>query len=376
MASHKTSAWPLAQAYAALIFYASLYPFTGWRDQGIAPWAYLASPWPKYWTGFDIAANLVGYAPFGFLLALSFLRRGGNPVVSSNRSAIAVATLVAASLSLCMEALQSYLPSRVPSNLDLAMNSLGALAGATLAGGLELAGAIDRWSHFRVRWFVEEARGALVLLALWPFALLFPAAVPLGLGQVFERLETGIAEWLLDTPFLQWLPVRDIELQPLMPGTELLCVAFGALIPCLLGFSVMLSKRRRAAFAVAVVGAGVLTTALSAALSWGPTHAWSWLSDPVRFGLGLGLVLALLLLPAPRRACAAVLLLTLVVHLSLLNQAPASAYFAQTLQTWEQGRFIHFNGLGQWLGWVWPYAALVYVLVRVSSGERSLESRQ
>jgi hypothetical protein len=52
-----------------------------------------------------------------------------------------------------------------------------------------------------------------------------------------------------------------------------------------------------------------------------------------------------------------------------LNQAPTSAYFAQTLQTWEQGRFIRFHGLAQWLGWVWPYAALVYVLVRVSRAE-------
>lgn len=366
MPIHKTSAWPLAQAYAALIVYASLYPFSGWRDQGVAPWAFLASPWPKYWTGFDIAANLAGYAPFGFLLALSFMRRGGMPVTPRNSSAILVAALVAGLLSLCMEALQSYLPSRVPSNLDFAMNTLGALIGAAVAGGLELAGAIDRWSQFRRRWFVEEARGALVLLALWPFGLLFPAAVPLGLGQVFERLEAALAEWLLDTPFLEWLPVRDIELQPLMPGTELLCVAFGALIPCLLGFSVIPSIGRRALFAVAAVTAGVLTTALSAALSWGPAHAWSWLSDPVTFGLALGLVLALLLLPVPRRACAAVLLLILVVHLSMLNQAPASAYFAQTLQTWEQGRFIHFNGLGQWLGWIWPYTALVYVLVRVS----------
>ena len=63
------------------------------------------------------------------------------------------------------------------------------------------------------------------------------------------------------------------------------------------------------------------------------------------------------------------MLLALVVHLSLLNQAPASAYFAHTLQTWEQGRFIRFHGLAQWLGWLWPYAALAYVLVRVSRGE-------
>ena len=34
--------------------------------------------------------------------------------------------------------------------------------------------------------FARDARGALVLMALWPAALLFPAAVPFGLGQVLE----------------------------------------------------------------------------------------------------------------------------------------------------------------------------------------------
>ena len=85
--------------------------------------------------------------------------------------------------------------------------------------------------------------------------------------------------------------------------------------------------------------------------------------------LGAALALALLLVTLPRRACAAVLLLALAWHLALLNQAPTSAYFAQTLQIWEQGRFIRFYGLGQWLGWLWPYAALLYVLVRASRRE-------
>ncbi|MBI2771812.1 MAG: VanZ family protein [Burkholderiales bacterium] len=367
---HKTLAWPLSLAYVALIIYASLYPFSGWRDQGIAPWQFLASPLPpKYWTGFDVAANVLGYVPLGFLLALSFVRRSGGHRAPGNRAAIVVATVAASVLSLCMEALQSYLPSRVPSNLDFLLNAAGALAGAGLAGALEVAGTVDRWSRFRLRWFVDDARGALALLALWPFALLFPAAVPLGLGQVFERLESALAEWLMDTPFLEWLPVRDVELQPLVPGTELLCVMLGAVVPCLLGYSVIRPLGRRAAFAPAILAIGIGATALSAALSWGPTHAWAWLSLPVQLGLTAGLVLALAMLALPRRGCAALVLLALVVHLSLLNQAPASAYFTQTLQTWEQGRFIRFNGLAQWLGWLWPYAALVYVLLRVSRSD-------
>jgi VanZ family protein len=369
VAARKTSAWPLSLAYAALVVYASLYPFAGWRDQGISPWAFLQSPWPRYWTGFDLAANMAGYAPLGFLLALAVLRRSVSQDGAHNGAAIATATAAGAALSFLMEALQTYLPARVPSNLDFGLNALGALLGATLAGALELAGALDRWSRFRRRWFVEDARGALVLLALWPFALLFPAAVPLGLGQVLERLEAGLAEWLADTPFLEWLPVRDVELQPLVPGTELVCVALGVLVPCLLAYSVMGSLGRRAAAAALLVTMGVGATALSAALSWGPSHAWAWLSLPVRVGLVAGLCLAMALLAVPRRGCAALVLLALVIHLSLLNQAPASAYFTHTLQAWEQGRFIRFHGLAQWLGWLWPYAALAYVLARVSTTE-------
>lgn len=363
-ARHQTSAWPLALVYAALIVFASLFPFDGWRAQGIAPQVFLlAHIPPPYWTGFDIAINVVGYAPLGFLLALALLRTGWP------RSAIPLAALAGALLSLLMEFLQIYLPQRVPSNLDLVLNAGGSLGGALLAALLERLGAIDRWSRFRARWFVPQARGALVLLALWPWALLFPAAEPFGLGQVLERLESALADVLDGTPFLVWLPERAQALQPLSPAAEMLCVALGLLVPCLLAYSVAVHTGRRAALALASVAVGVAATALSAALSYGPAHAWEWLSVPVRAGIGMGMVLAVTTLWLPRRACAVLLVLVLAVHLGLLNDAPTSAYFAQTLQAWEQGRFIRFFGMGQWLGWLWPYAALVYVLLRASRRE-------
>ncbi|MBE2263974.1 MAG: VanZ family protein [Burkholderiaceae bacterium] len=360
---HKTTAWPLALTYAALIVYASLYPFENWRPLALAPWTYLLVPLPRYWTGFDVISNLLGYAPLGFLLALAVLR--SRP----QGQAVLLATLAGGALSFLMESLQTYLPGRVASNVDLALNLAGSWLGALAAFGLEKAGAIDRWSRFRERWFVADSRGALVLLALWPMALLFPAAVPFGLGQVLERAEAGLAGWLADTPFLQWLPVRQTELQPLLPGVEMLCVMLGALIPCLLGYSVVRTLGHRLVFALSALAAGLAASGLSAALSYGPGHAWAWLTLPVQAGLVAALVMALALLPLPRRACAALLLLALALHLSLLNNAPTGAYFALTLQTWEQGRFIRFHGLAQWLGWLWPYVALVYVLARVSRRE-------
>ena len=358
---HKTSAWPLALIYAALIVFASLFPFDGWRTQGMDPLVFLfAKIPPPYWTWFDVNINIAGYAPLGFLLALALLRTGWT------RSAVPVAFLAGTLLSLCMEFTQIYLPRRVPSNMDLVLNSAGTLIGALVAALLEKLGAIARWSRFRERWFVPQARGGLVLLAMWPVALLFPASVPFGLGQMWERLEMALTEWFSDTPFIEWLPVTDDMLEPLSPGSELFVVMLGILIPCLLGYCIIRGIWRRVIFTFVTVAVGVGVTGLTFVLSYGPSHAWDWQSFATRIGLWLGVVVALLLVAVPRRLCAALLLLILMLHLNLLNQAPTSAYFAQTLQSWEQGRFIRFYGVAQWLGWIWPYAALVYVVMRVS----------
>lgn len=368
MTAHKTAAWPLSLIYGVLIIYASLYPFTDWRNQGPLPLGFLLAPWPQYWTGFDVVTNGLGYAPFGFLLTLAGLRTGRG------RQAVMRATLGAGMLSLVMEATQSYLPARVPSNLDFVLNVVGAWMGALAALLLEKVGALDRWIRFRERWFVQDARGALVLLAVWPLALLFPASVPFGLGQVFERLESALADLLLDTPFLEWLPIRVVEFQPLTPVTEMASVMLGVLIPCLLGFCVIPATARRMIFLLGVLATGLGATVLSATMSYGPTHAWAWISQPVLAGLVLFVALALLLVRAPTGVCAAVLLLSLGLFLAIINQAPAGPYFAQTLQTWEQGQFIRFHGLAQWLGWIWPYAVLVYVIGRAwtqSAGGRA-----
>lgn len=362
---NRSLAWPLALCFAALIVYASLYPFAGWRWPAGSLLGFMTMPWPRYWTVFDLLANLVGYGPLGFLLALGLLRAGWR------LGAVVVATVAASLLSLTLETAQMLLPSRVPSNVDWGLNTMGAMLGG-LAGWLgSRLGLLTRWSQFRDRWFEPGARAELFLLALWPPALLFPAPVPLGVGQVLERLEEGLAEWLADTPFLEWVPVREMELQPLLPAAELAAVWLGALVPCLLGYSVVRDRVRRCVVGLWVIAAAIGVSALSAALSFGPAHAWAWLTPAVRAGL-IGFSLsALVVLPLPRRACAALALVAVTVHLALLNNAPQGAYFSQTLQVWEQGRFIRFHGLAQWIGWLWPFATLVYLVVRLSAREPS-----
>lgn len=360
---HKTSAWPLAGIYAVLIIYASLYPFDQWRDQDLVPWAFLTHPWTRYWSGFDVVSNLLGYAPLGFWLTLGALRSGVR------RGGVFYGVVTAAVLSFLLESLQSYLPMRVPSLMDFSLNVAGAISGACAAHVLERLGWLDRWSRFRARWFMPDARLSLVALFLWPFALLFPSGVPFGLGQVLERVEETLGGWLKGTPFLEWLPLRPVELQPLLPGAELLCVMLGLLSPCLLGSSIIRERSQRLVAVLVVVVVGVSATALSAALSFGPRHAWVWLDLPTLLGMLLGLGLAGVLSLLSARACLVLLLCVLLLHLAILNQAPANAYLAQTLQSWEQGRFIRFHGVAQWLGWLWPYAVLMAALTRAARAD-------
>jgi hypothetical protein len=303
---------------------------------------------------------VLGYAPLGFLASLALQR------LHPSWPAVRMATALALLLSLAMESLQMFLPARVPSNVDLALNVTGAGLGAVLARALEAWGVLSRWSRFRDRWFVAESSGVLVLLSLWPLALLFPVAVPFGLGQVYERAEAALVQALADTPWIDWLPMREIELQPLLPVSEWLCIAMGLMLPSLLAFSVLRTVRQRLIASGLGLALGVAASTLSAALTYGPSHASDWISAEVLQGLALAALALLLLLGRSGRSCLVVALVLLVWQLTLLNQASADVYFAQTLQHWEQGRFIRFHGLIQWLGWLWPYALLWHLVRRLS----------
>ena len=57
-------------------------------------------------------------------------------------------------------------------------------------------------------------------------------------------------------------------------------------------------------------------------------------------------------------------------------QAPAAPNFAQSLQSWEQGRFIRFHGLAQWIGWLWPYGAMLWLLSRLGGRDSAHQTRQ
>ncbi|HLL19275.1 MAG TPA: VanZ family protein, partial [Rubrivivax sp.] len=226
-ARHRSSASPLALAYAALVLYASLYPFDGWRwPPGQSVEALVLLPWTRWLGSFDVTLNVLGYMPLGGLVLLAGLRSGWSMI-----TALLAALVLPAALSYGTEVLQQFLPRRVPAMEDWAANSAGALIGALIAALAHALGLIDKWHALRERWFARESAGALALLALWPMGLLFPTPVPLGLGQVGERLREWAAGWLHDVPWAE--PVYALLMfpppsaPPLRPLTEMFVIALG-----------------------------------------------------------------------------------------------------------------------------------------------------
>jgi VanZ family protein len=366
MAPHRSSAGPLAWLYAALIVYASLSPFTGWKQPIALPLAGLGHlPWQRYWTAFDVVSNLLGYMPLGALAVGALVRSGRRVTV-----AFAVALLAGALLSFLMESLQNWLPQRVPSVLDWLLNAAGTLAGALVAVAVHALGGIERWQTLRDRWFVARSAGGLLLLLLWPIGLLFPTPVPLGLGQVLVRLQELAAEALAGTPWAAWTEDwadASVAMTPLSRGSELLTILLGLLAPCLVAYTIVRPGWRRAVTVPGAAALGFATTTLSTALNFGPQHALAWLTPPALPGLLAGAIAGLLLLRMPRRGAAGLGLVVVTALVALVAQAPTDPYYAESLQGWEQGRFIRFHGLAQWVGWLWPYAALIYLLVRVAA---------
>ena len=354
----------LLVAWAALIVYASWFPFAWHWAPGNDAWTLLHLPWPRGQSSFDVLSNLLGYVPLGMLLVLAPAHRC-EPGAASVRDATALAAL----LSLVMEVGQNLLPQRVPSLLDWLLNTSGATIGALLGLGLARTQTLGWLRRVGDSWFAQRSRSGLTLLLLWPAALLFPTPVALGLGQVWERVRDALSETLgpAAEPLARWLEAGPPPTMRLSPVAESLAVALGLLGPCLMTYSMARPGLRRAWMALGAAALGFGVTTLSTALNFGPQHALAWCTAGSLGGLGLGLVLALLLLACGRRTAAATGLVVVTAGVGLVAQAPADPYFAASLHGWEQGRFIRFHGLAQWVGWCWPYAAMLWLL-RQSAG--------
>lgn len=171
-------------AYLLLLVYGSLFPLNGW-DWQRGGLAVLSAGAPS--SRSDIITNLVIYIPLGLLLTRTWHRR-----LADGALGIVLVALCGTLLSLGLEYLQSYLPTRIPSLLDTALNGAGTLLGALLARGLTAHSTLGtELSHLHRRLIIPgpTADLGLAVLGLWALAQLAPWVPSLDRGTLVQGIQ-------------------------------------------------------------------------------------------------------------------------------------------------------------------------------------------
>ena len=339
----------LTVAWVVLTVYGSLYPFSGWRSDAIDPFIWLNLNWPHYWTAFDLALNVLVYLPLGLLATLAlrgaFSRTFSNVV--SNAGALILAVSFGAGLSFSMETLQSWLPSRVASNLDFACNTLGTLLGSLIA---LWAGTRFRamWRFWRERFVapLPQVDLGLTFLSLWLLIQLSPEIMLFGVGDLRESFSLIALDY---GPRRYRVSEAAVILCNLVAiGLFVSVLTRGRWLPYLTVFCFFLA-------------AGLVRT-LGAALLDGPENALIWLTPGARHGLTIGAAALMLCLLFPSRWRLWLATFALLTGAVLVNLTPLNPYSTAAYELWRRGHFLNFNGLTRWMAIVWPFLAGAYLI--------------
>lgn len=348
-------AWILAVAYLLVIVYASLQPLQGWRAPPEEILRFLVAPWPRFITLQDVMVNAAAYVPLGLLLSIGCGARYGPA-----RGAIA-ATLAAASLSLAMEAVQMFLPSRIASNVDLLANGLGALLGAMTAPLLAptriLGGKLHAARH---RLFVDgmTADVGLVVVFLWLATQFHPTAKLFATGSI--RATFDLPALFTHTPWLAF-------------SSEAVVVLFNLLGVGLMVFALMREAARPMLAIGALIGAALAVKIFNAAVLVQAPALLSWLTPGVLAGSLAGALLLWAAVRLPRTAQLAASVACIAVATAAINLAPDNPYqnVPPRLLARGAGHFLSFSGVVRALSELWSPLAIGFLLYALAARQRN-----
>jgi|tagenome__1003787_1003787.scaffolds.fasta_scaffold20972628_4 VanZ family protein len=340
----------LTVAYLLLVGYASLYPFSDWRIPSYEAARFLFAGWPPYIGASDVVVNVLAYFPLGLLLTLLWM--GYLPRLRAMALGVGIATL----LSFAIEFAQAYVPTRIPSNVDVLTNSIGGLWGATAAYAWGerwlLSGELHR---LRERHFEAGARTdlAFLLLFLWLLTQFNADSLLFGNGSLrhFVPLNFG---W-------HYSAEAYLLLEASVTAVNLVGVA------CLVGTVARSFAATAVAVTVVMLTALALKTIAAMAL-FVPGNPGAWLTP----GSALGLVAGLTVWPLLSRSTPVQLMrasaFCFAAGVVLVNLAPENPYLIAALRVLQRGHLLPLNAMIGLVSSWWPALVLVYCVFWLRTG--------
>ena len=333
----------LTVTYLVLVVYTSLHPFSQWRAPAQEVRVFLTAPWPAYFTWTDLALNVLAYVPAGALLTLVLMS------TVRARAAAFYAVALAICLSLSIEVAQVFLPGRIPANVDLLCNAIGAFLGAGLSCTVVGRGLLSGKLHsLRERLFHSGTAVDIcfLLLALW-LATQFNAEIRLfGNGDIRHLLPTVTG--------VGYSPRTYVLIEAGITGLNLCGVA-------LMLTTISRSARSAAASVAVLVLCAVLLKTLASNVLFVSGNSALWITPAAQLGIMFGGLLWMVFIGAPRAVQIACATTFIALGMALVNAAPENPYLDATLRVWRHGHYASLNDLTHVLSGTWPFAAIAFL---------------
>jgi len=333
--------------YLFLVSYASLTPLNFLISKHLQIWSWLLAPTPRYIPIFDVLSNVIGYLPFGFLMVVSLYPR------FLKWQAFIFTMILGVVFSGVLESLQTYLPSRIPSLIDLYSNSVGVLIGALFALPLSpqwLSG--NQAERIRESIFGNQ-QGFFLLMILCPLAQIYPQNAWLGMGDLGLLITRISPYWTL--------PLDHASQEILITSIATFCI----------GTLFLLGIKKKASPMKVIAGLFILMIVLKLIISqfqFGQIGTSTWWGVSVLIGLVTGFLLTYLaqfLSSSKLRGLSLIALTSLII---LVNVMPYNPYFYSLLDQLPQGKMTHINGLFAWISIIWPFLA-IFVLIKSKNSD-------
>ena len=344
-AAHSHVALYAAFVNAVVIFFLSLYPFTGWAYSGRPLFEFLSYPLPYYTRFFDNAANLLIYVPYGFSLALLLMPRWLS---------FLLALLLCLLTSITVEFLQEFLPMRVASNLDVLCNVAGGVLGAILAVSPLFRRRWHQLRQWRRRHFAEHSAVdyGLLLLGVWLLTQFNPAMPLFGVVAYPQGLPQ---------PYISPLQNPRLFLFLLEAGG-----AMASLLATCLFLTSMLKQRADRFRGIMLLLLTVwLCKMLAAGVLLKPFALFQWINPHLVTGLAAGFLLAWWVAGLSRLTQTLTAMLALLAAQTAATLWPLSEVQSDVLSLfrWPYGHLLNMSALLDFLSDLWPAAALLCLLL-------------
>ena len=90
---------------------------------------------------------------------------------------------------------------------------------------------------------------------------------------------------------------------------------------------------------------------------------FSWVTPGALYGVAGAIALLMVAVALPRSAQLPLVGLALLAATAIVNLAPANPYNTATFSLWQQGQYLNLNGLTRLVSIVWPFAAMLYLVL-------------